>query len=153
MHVVMQEWLFPQTFSFIMILGYFAFTEDSDEAVVVRYDPDNAVERCLAMIYPRVDWFGRTRWIAAEPKTFLSIEQHGTTRHRLAALRTLAVLSPVTVLAYAFIALSAPGARTVLTFPRPVVENVLIAIVALCFIPGLLDRAYVKFTRPTTPTT
>lgn len=147
MHVVMQEWLFPQVFSFVMLLGYFAFIEGGDRAFTVRFDPRNSFDRALAAHYPRVDWMGRTRWLPLDTPGPLALDDHGVERRELAALRVLVAVTPATVLAYAALALLAPGADTVLTLPRAAVENLLVAGVSLGFIPGLLDRPFARLRR------
>lgn len=144
MHAVMQEWLFPQVFSFVMLLGYFAFIDGGDRAFTVRYDPRNRLDRALAAHFPRVDWMGRTRWIPRDAPGPLTLDDRGTEQRDLSALRLLIALTPVTVLAYAALALLAPGADTVLTLPRAAVENLIVAAVSLGFVPGLLDRPFAR---------
>lgn len=132
MHTLMQEWLFPQLFTFLMLLGYYAFVPAGDRAWTLRCRPAHArAARAL-------DWLGRVRCVedpAAQSLTLTSPE--GVTRAGASALWMLAVLCPAGLLAYASIALLAPGTDTVLTLPRAMVENALvIAVGGIGLIPG-----------------
>lgn len=138
LHGFMQAWLSPQLFTFLMLWGYYAFVPAGDRAWRVTYVPSSAFDAALARVYPRLDWMGRTAW--APGATLTLADPQGTTHEGVAALRWLTVLTPVTVLSFATMALAAPGMRQAFIVPREALENVALFAWASLWIPGAWGR-------------
>ena len=125
MHTVMQEWLFPQLFTFLMLLGYYAFVPAGDRAWTLRWSPSR--HPWAPRVVPALDWLGRVACVEDPAVQSLVITaRDGRAREGVGACWMLGVLSPVGVLSYAALALLAPGTDTVLTLPRAMVENALV---------------------------
>lgn len=144
LHAFMQEWLYPQLFTFLMLWGYYAFAPASDRAWRVSYDPGVPFDAGLARLYPRLDWLGRTRWEPAPGGALALTSPEGERRAGVAALRGLMVLTPATLVAFATLALAAPGTRQVLTLPRDAVENLVVLAWASLWVPGLWEPALAR---------
>lgn len=135
MHVLMQEWLFPQLFTFLMLLGYYAFAPAEDRAWTLRVDP---------VAHPRVvrwvealDWRGRVRIEPITGGVVTLVTPEGGTRTGLSAGWWLAVLTPASVVAYAALALVAPRVSSLGGVPRAMVENLVVMVVGgIGLIPG-----------------
>lgn len=137
MHVVMQEWLFPQLFTFLMLLGYYAFAPAGDRGWSLSLSDARPSHRRLARALPGVDWLGRVR-VELRPEGGLRlVSPDGVTREGVSGLWWLAALCPPAVLAYAAFALIAPRVTEVLGVPRAGVENVVVMVVGgIGLIPG-----------------
>jgi hypothetical protein len=123
LHVSMQEWLFPQLFTFLMLLSYFAWSPADDRTWSLRV-PDARVARAfstldsLARVAVKVDAIDATwRLTAPDGRSF-----HGP----FAPLR-FALLTPWSVIAYAAVALLFPEVRTFGPIARDAVENLVVA--------------------------
>ncbi len=135
MHVLMQEWLFPQLFTFLMLLGYYAFAPVDDRAWTLRLDP--VAHPRLGRWVERLDWRGR---VGIEPMpggSLTLVAPDGSTRTGISAGWWLAVLTPASVVAYAAMALVAPGVTSFGGAPRAMVENLVVMVVGgIGLIPG-----------------
>ncbi len=142
LHVTLQEWLYPQLFTFLMFWAYFAHSPAGDRAWRATYDPASRFDAALARWYPRLDWLARTTWHPGHTLTLTGPD--GRVRDATGALRALHVLTPVTVLAYAALALAAPGTQQVFTVPRDALENLVVVAWASFFVPGLWEGAVAR---------
>jgi hypothetical protein len=142
LHTFMQEWLFPQLFTFLMLWGYYAFVPAGDRAWRVRYSPASSVDRALAKVYPYLDWRARTRWEPSDDGDLTLTSPDGKESRGARVLALLTVLSPVTLMAWATFSLPMPHARTVFTLPRDAVENVVILALGSLWLPGLWDGVW-----------
>ncbi|MBI5515866.1 MAG: HTTM domain-containing protein [Deltaproteobacteria bacterium] len=124
LHCAMQEWLFPQLFSFLMLLGYFAFGPVGDRAWGVRWDPETRWASALGAWGERLDWLGRARWEPAAGAAFRVTDPAGRALDGPLAVALLAPLTPATVLVYALLALG-DGGR--LAAAREPLENAVVA--------------------------
>ena len=139
LHLFMQEWLFPQLFTFAMLLAYYAFVPSGDRDWKVHHHDARNLDRVLAHWFPRLDWLARTQWIADADVTMLTIEdRHGVRVTGFGAVLLLSVLTPCTLLAFATVALIAPGIHTVAGIPRAALENAFVALWALAWLPTLI---------------
>ena len=138
MHALMQEWLFPQLFTFLMLLGYYAFAPAEDRGWTLTLDPSRAAHGALARALPSLDWRARVRLVEDHTAETLTLtDPAGITRAGVGALWMLAVLCPATVVGYAALALLAPGVTSVAGVPRTLVENlVVIAVGVTGLLPG-----------------
>lgn len=130
MHCTMQEWLFPQMFTFLMLLGLHAFGPLDARTFRVRFRAEVPSERWLSEFYPRIDWFERTAWEAGAALSITGSD--GLLRSGADALRLLALLTPVPLAAYAAFAL---------LLPLPRLENTLLALGLVMFAPLALSSA------------
>lgn len=137
MHTVMQEWLFPQLFTFLMLLGYYAFAPADDRAWTLRLNPSHPLHARLARALPALDWLARVR-LETSPGAALALTgPSGSTRRGVPALWWLAALCPASVLAYAGFALIAPELGAVAGVPRATLENLVVMTVGVIgLIPG-----------------
>jgi hypothetical protein len=127
LHVTMQEWLFPQLFTFLMLLGYFAWSPAGDRAWTAEpprgASPDRAARalrhldplRRVALAPPS----DRDRWSLTNPA--------GRRFEGAAAALRFALITPHAVVAYATLALVLPEVRAFGPIPRDAVENVVVA--------------------------
>lgn len=137
MHVVMQEWLFPQLFTFLMLLGYYAFAPAGDRGWSLSLSDARPSHRRLARALPRLDWLGRVTVDLGADGPLRLRSPEGVTRAGISGLWWLAALCPPSVLAYAGFALIAPRVTEVLGVPRAAVENVVVMVVGgIGLIPG-----------------
>lgn len=135
MHVLMQEWLFPQLFTFLMLLGYFAFAPVDDRAWTLRVDA--AAHPWIGRWVQALDWRGRVRVESAPGARLGLIAPDGTVRAGISAGWWLAALTPASVVAYAALALVAPGVTSLGGVPRAMVENLVVMVVGgIGLIPG-----------------
>jgi|GEM_PF-1482128 len=141
LHLSMQEWLFPQLFTFLMLLGYFAWSPADDRAWTLTpprgADPDR-VARALA----RVDPLARIALAPpAESPRWTLTDPSGHASHGAWAALPLALLTPHAVIAYAALALVLPELRVIGPIPRDALENVLVgSLLAAAAVRLLLDR-------------
>jgi hypothetical protein len=124
LHCAMQEWLFPQLFSFLMLLGYFAFGPVGDRAWSVRWDPGTRWASALGAWGERLDWLGRARWEAAAGAALRVTDPAGRALEGPLAVALLAPLTPATVLVYALLALGDGGRLSAVREP---LENAVVA--------------------------
>ncbi len=128
LHLSMQEWLFPQLFTFLMLLGYAAWSPADDRAWTFSTNSPRAA-RAVSF----ADTLHRVRLVAPADTTDLT----SPAGVRLRGWRTvpwLLALSPFTVVAYAALALAFPDLRAIGPFARDAVENVVVAL----FLAGLV---------------
>jgi hypothetical protein len=123
LHVAMQEWLFPQLFSFLMLLGYYAFGPVGDRAWRVRWDPEHPWARVVGALGARLDWLGRARWEPSAGASLVVTDPAGRGLQGPLGVALLAPLTPVTVLVYALLGLGAPGRLAAVREP---LENTLV---------------------------
>ncbi len=143
LHTFMQEWLFPQLFTFLMLLGLYAYVPSGDHGWTVTYDPAHPLDRTLVRLFDRLDWLARTRWIPnVSARDLTAVHTDGTLVTGASVLRLLAVLTPVTLFVWATLSLAAGGTLTLFTLPRPALENMALLVVALAYVPGVLDGVY-----------
>lgn len=116
LHWAFQAWLHPQLFTFLMLWGYFAFVPVGDGAWAAR------APAAAARWIQRLDWLGRTSVSAGEALAVTT--PGGTPLGRLASLRALASITPVTLLVAAAFALVAPEVQHLGGVPRAAVEEV-----------------------------
>lgn len=134
MHVVMQEWLFPQLFTFLMLLGYFAFVPVGDRGWTVALSDTNGR---LARALPRLDWLARVRVVRGGRRGLTLRSPEGRLRTGIVGWVRLATLSPVSVVGYAVLALLAPGVSSICGLPRASLENLVVMVVGgIALIPG-----------------
>ncbi len=138
LHLFMQVWLSPQLFGFLMMWGYYAFVPAGDRSWQVTWSPESRFDRALAALYRRIDWRARTVW--REGETLTLTDAGGERYEGVAALRTLTVLTPATLMTFAAMVLLAPGMRQVLTIPREIVESVVLLSWASLWVPRLWER-------------
>jgi hypothetical protein len=141
LHLSMQEWLFPQLFTFLMLLGYFAWSPADDRAWTLT-PPRGADPDRVARALDRVDPLARIalapsldspRWTLTDPS--------GRAFHGAWAVLPLALLTPHAVIAYAALALVLPELRAIGPIPRDALENVLVgSLLAAAAVRLLLDR-------------
>ncbi len=120
MHLVMQEWLFPQLFTFLMLLGYTAWSAAGDHAWRARASPR------VAALVRSVDLLGRAVVDDAASAGLAVTAPSGRTVHGAAALLALLPLTPLAVVAYAAIAILVPEWRGVGAVSRDALENVVV---------------------------
>lgn len=138
LHAFMQVWLSPQLFGFLMMWAYYAFVPAGDRSWQVTWSSGSRFDAALMKLFRRVDWMGRTVWKEGADLTLTDGE--GRRYEGVAALRTLTILTPVTLLAFATMSLAAPGMRQVFTVPREALENVVLLVWASLWVPGLWGR-------------
>jgi hypothetical protein len=131
LHLSMQEWLFPQLFTFLMLLGYFAWSPADDRAWTLALPRHDSIPGRAARA---LDLLGRLQLIATPGLTRCSLtDPSGRCFHGLAAALQLASLTPWTVVAYAALALLFPEVRAVGPIPRDALENILVGSLVLAF--------------------
>ncbi len=131
----MQEWLFPQLFTFLMLLGYYAFAPAEDRAWTLRLDP--AAHPQIVRWVEALDWRGRVRIEPTTGGVVTLVTPEGITRTGLSAGWWLAVLTPASVVAYGALALVAPRVSSLGGVPRAMVENLVVMVVGgIGLIPG-----------------
>lgn len=122
LHLTMQEWLFPQLFTFLMLLGYFAWSPADDRAWALTV-ADARAARLAAALDPlhrlavSVDPSAATSLIAPDGRRFVG--------WRVAPW--IATLTPHTVLVYAAVALLFPELTALGPVARDALENLLVA--------------------------
>jgi hypothetical protein len=135
MHVLMQEWLFPQLFTFLMLLGYHAFAPAEDRAWTLRVD--TTAHPGVARWVRALDWRGRVGIEPTPGGVLTLVTPEGVTRTGISAGWWLAVLTPASVVAYAALALVAPGVTSLGGAPRAMMENLVVMVVGgVGLIPG-----------------
>lgn len=133
LHLSMQEWLFPQLFTFLMLAGYAAWSPADDRAWTLSLHTTRHPRLTRAIAF--ADLLRRVRVVAPmSPDDALSLTSPEGARLRgWRALPWLAVLSPCTVVAYATLALAVPDLRSFGPVDRDAVENLAV----LLFLLGL----------------
>lgn len=131
LHLSMQEWLFPQLFTFLMLVGYAAWSPADDRAWV--FSLDTAAHPGWARLVSFADVLGRVRIVESAGVTTLT-NPDGVALRGWRALPWLAALSPLTVVAYAALALAFPDVHAIGAVPRDAVENLAV----LVFLLGLV---------------
>ena len=130
LHVAMQEWLFPQLFTFLMLLGYFAWSPAGDRAWTLHAPPGAA--RAVAALDPlgRVEVRPAQAWCLVDPT--------GRAHPGPWAAVRFTALTPLTVVAWAAVALLFPEHRSVGPVPRDALENALVAAYLTALVAGTL---------------
>lgn len=150
LHVSMQEWLFPQLFTFLVLAGYFAWSPADDRAWTLSLDP--AQWPRLARLVPALDLLHRVRRVDAGSAAVVLVGPSGARFAGWRAIPHLALLTPVTVVVYAAIALVAPDLHAIGPLGRDAVENVAVGLALLALaasvIPGPGRRAPWEKTLP-----
>lgn len=140
LHISMQEWLFPQLFTFLMLLGYFAWSPADDRAWTLSLPraPDARLSRAIDLLDP----LARLRVFAAPDALRASLtDPSGRSFHGLGAALRLGLLTPHTVVAYAALSLLLPELRSLGPIPRDAFENLLVAALLLAFAATSQHRA------------
>lgn len=131
LHLSMQEWLFPQLFTFLMLLGYFAWSPADDRAWTLALPREDSLPGRAARA---LDLLGRLRVTAPPGLARASLtDPSGRRFHGLAAALQLTLLTPWTVVAYASLALLFPELRAIGPFARDAFENALVAALVLAW--------------------
>ncbi|MDB4932367.1 MAG: Vitamin K-dependent gamma-carboxylase, partial [Myxococcaceae bacterium] len=136
LHLSMQEWLFPQLFTFLMLLSYFAWSPADDRSWSLRLPDDARLARALDAL----DLMGRVAVStdASAPAWRLTGPDGRRFDGPGAALR-FALLTPWTVIAYATAALLFPELRAVGPVARDAVENVVVAALVVALGAAMLN--------------
>ncbi len=122
LHLSMQEWLFPQLFTFLMLLGYTAWSPADDRAWTLSLGSPR-----LARAVTSIDALQRIRLVTPADATALT-SPGGVRFLGWRAAPWVLALSPSTVVAYAALALAFPDVRNVGPVPRDAIENVVVAL-------------------------
>ncbi len=136
LHLFMQEWLFPQLFTFLMLLGYFAWSPADDQAWTMTLPGGAAAPgrlgRFLAFADPlrRLAVIDGARWSLTDPM--------GRRFHGIWVPIRLCVISPHIVIAYAALALLFPEVRAIGPIARDALENVLVGVFVLALVASSL---------------
>jgi hypothetical protein len=138
LHLSMQEWLFPQLFTFLMLLSYFAWSPADDRAWSLRLPADPRLARAFDALDPLARVAVSTD--ATDPSWRLTAPDGRRFDGPFAALR-FALLTPWSVVAYAAAALLFPEVRYLGPLSREAVENVVVAtLLAALGVATLLAR-------------
>ncbi len=122
LHLSMQEWLFPQLFTFLMLLGYAAWSPAGDRAWTFSSSSPR-----LARVVSLADALHRIEILAPTDSTVLTSPDALRLRG-WRALPWLLALSPCSVIAYAALALAFPDLRSIGPIPRDAIENLVVAL-------------------------
>jgi hypothetical protein len=137
MHTFMQLWLSPQLFTFLMLWGYYAFVPSNDRTWTLTHAPSSRFDTAVVTLTTHLDVLGRVAIVDGDALTLTPPTQRTVRGAR--ALVMLAALSPYGPVAFACLALLAPGMRQVCTMPRDALEQIAVLLWASAWIPRLWD--------------
>ena len=142
LHLSMQEWLFPQLFTFLMLLGYFAWSPADDRAWTLAVPGGAAAPARLAPFLAFVDPLRRLTVVAGANDAKWSLtDPAGRRFHGIWAAIRFSVITPHTVIAYASMALLFPEVRAIGPIARDALENLLVgAFILALVVSGLIAR-------------
>ena len=136
LHLFMQEWLFPQLFTFLMLLGYFAWSPADDHAWTLTVPGGSAAPSRLGRFLAFADPLRRLKVIEGAQWSLTD-----TVGRRFLGIwipLRLCTITPHIVIAYAALALLFPEVRAIGPITRDALENLLVGAFVLAHMASSL---------------